>query len=428
MPNYMVQSRIGSGGFGEVYVCIRDSDGKEFALKRLAAGATTDDEQRFSKEVHIISKLDHPNVIRVVDFHLQKKPYWYVMPLCEKTLADEIPSLVGQEQRIRKIFGAVLDAIEYAHSANVIHRDLKPDNILMNGDDEVVVTDFGLGRMLDAESTRQTATGFGMGTQWYMAPEQYAGMKTVDGRADIFALGRILYALHAGPISSAINTSKLPGDIELVVVKATKPDPRDRFQSASELKATWLSITGQDGTVNDYSSILELVAEIHARGSMREVERDRILAFLAQNKSDGDVVHDVLMKFDGEMLRLIHEVDPDMVRALIGIFVEYCTSRRWSFSYTDDIGNACRRFYYATEDYQIRSALIHCACAVGYWHNRWHVIGICRDLLAAPKVAGEGFAICQRIEKHLKIVLRQDKDNYSMPKLDKHIQELFKDE
>src|ERR1044071_2971862 len=192
---YREVAKLGSGGFGEVTSVRRVGEKTLLARKTLQL----DDEaalKRFAREVRILSSLDHPNIVRVIDQQLEPEPYYYVMPLFDHSLASELGSLVGDEARIGTIFRAILDAMEYAHAQGVIHRDLKPENVLMNSDTDLVVSDFGLGRRINAATTRQTMSGIGMGTPWYMAPEQLYDFKNADQRSDIFSLGRILYELH----------------------------------------------------------------------------------------------------------------------------------------------------------------------------------------------------------------------------------------
>jgi serine/threonine protein kinase len=134
---------------------------------------------RFAQEIRILGSLDHPNIVKVIDKRLTNYPYFYVMSLYKHSLAAEIPALEANAERINAIMTAVLDATEYAHSEGVLHRDLNPRNVLMDTDSDLVVSDFGLGRVVDAESTRKTDSGYGMGTMLYMPPGKKRGEKGV---------------------------------------------------------------------------------------------------------------------------------------------------------------------------------------------------------------------------------------------------------
>jgi serine/threonine-protein kinase len=120
MPIYNDIRKLGSGGFGEVWLCKRQNDKAIFAKKKLLAD-DQDSITRLVREVRILNRLNHPNIIKVVGLHLKESPYWYVMPRYDHTLLDALPALVGDDERIAKIFGSILDAMEYAHGEGVIH-------------------------------------------------------------------------------------------------------------------------------------------------------------------------------------------------------------------------------------------------------------------------------------------------------------------
>lgn len=263
MAQYRDESRIGSGGFGEVFRCRREDDDQLFARKRLQSGASEDAVERFVREMRILSSLNHPNVVRVVARRLQAPPYFCVLPLYETSLRNELPGLVKDEGRIFPIFSSILDGVEYAHSEGVIHRDLKPENILMNSDSEVVVTDFGLGRIMTAASTRMTQTGFAMGTPLYMPPEQLLDAKSADVRSDIFSLGRMLYELYTGPLLSAVqDSSQVPSGIAFLVDRCTRNNPSDRFQSVGDLKSAWHSLFDASSRQSERDELVALRARL----------------------------------------------------------------------------------------------------------------------------------------------------------------------
>lgn len=240
MAKYTDVRLLGSGGFGEVTECIRDFDGLRVAKKRLKADADDDAIKRFVREAKILSKLDHPSVVKVVATHLDSPPYWFAMPLYRSSLDATLPQIVGNAARIESIFGRVLAGISYAHSEGVLHRDIKPQNVLLNDDSDVVVADFGLGRILDSESTRQTITGFGMGSVFYTAPEQYAMAKHADARSDVYSLGRMLFELFAGHIwQGSLDLSEVPQQVSPLIEKATQRDPAMRYANVNDLRLDW---------------------------------------------------------------------------------------------------------------------------------------------------------------------------------------------
>jgi len=186
-----------------VWECVREDDGEHLA-KKVLLDESEEAIKRFQREVRILSKLDHPRIVKVVAKHLQEPPFWYAMPVYQHSLRSTLNEVVGKQERIAKIYSMVLEGMQYAHGEGIIHRDLKPENILFNNDRDLVISDFGLGRALDAETSRKTYTGEWLGTFAYMAPEQLQDAKRADVRSDIFSLGRILYELYTGSIPGAV--------------------------------------------------------------------------------------------------------------------------------------------------------------------------------------------------------------------------------
>src|SRR5262249_2726933 len=147
------------------------------------------------------------------------------------------------------------------------------ENVLMNNDDDVVVTDFGLGRALDSDSTRHTITGFGMGTLLYMAPEQMSNAKNADQTSDIYSLGRILLEMFKGRLqSTATDTSSLDAGIAHLIEKCTLTDRQRRYQSVTELKQDFLSVMGVAPALSPYEEITSLIKTLIVMTSPKRAE------------------------------------------------------------------------------------------------------------------------------------------------------------
>ena len=150
---------IGRGGFGEVYRCRRVSDGRVFARKRILAFAriisASDEVRRFVREVRLLSRVTHPNIIPIVAANTASQPFWYVTPLYEHSLLTYLPEIVCRHEQIHAVVAKVMAGVGSAHKNGILHRDLSLGNVLLNSLDDVVVGDFGLARSLqDADSTR----------------------------------------------------------------------------------------------------------------------------------------------------------------------------------------------------------------------------------------------------------------------------------
>ncbi|MGZ3406591.1 MAG: serine/threonine-protein kinase, partial [Polyangia bacterium] len=206
---YRVRQRLAEGGMGQVFVAEHLLLQKAVALKVLhpQMSAQPDAVERFTVEARAASLIEHENVVRVSDFGRSADGLLYlVMELLKgHTLADELSRGPLSPTRARFIAREVLRGLEAAHARGVVHRDLKPENVFITprqGDDDAVkLLDFGIARMRQEgadETNRLTKDGAVMGTPLYMAPEQLKGARDVDARADVYAVGVILYEMLSG--------------------------------------------------------------------------------------------------------------------------------------------------------------------------------------------------------------------------------------
>ncbi len=264
---YEVQGLIGEGGMGVVYrgrhrsAEIARRQGGNVAIKvmhgRLARDRTF--QARFEREASLGLRLEHPGIVKVHDLVMDGASLALVMELVEgRTLSQIIGAEVGPIPwpRSKPMFEQLLDAVEHAHAHGVIHRDLKPDNVVVRTDSRLKVLDFGIAREIGG--TGATATGTAMGTVAYMAPEQHTDARNVDVRADVYALGMTLYEMLAGRLpwsedldAVGVLAQKLSGSIPPptefypdippgvvdTLMRVLSPDPDARPPSAEAIRA-----------------------------------------------------------------------------------------------------------------------------------------------------------------------------------------------
>jgi serine/threonine-protein kinase len=255
---YVLESLIATGGMGEVWRGRDEILGRPVAIKVLHARLAKDPDilERFRTEAMAAARLSHPGVIRVFDTGLDGESCYIVMELVEgPTLAESLAQRGSMDaaETIR-VARDILDALSHAHAAGVVHRDVKPTNVLTS-DHAIKVTDFGIAKAAFARGDL-TATGRLLGTAKYLAPEQADG-SPVDGRADLYALGVVMYEMLTGRVPFEAETdlatamlrltevptppgalrSGIPRELEKVVVRALARDPGDRFQTAEEMKS-----------------------------------------------------------------------------------------------------------------------------------------------------------------------------------------------
>jgi serine/threonine-protein kinase len=197
---YRVEKEIGRGGMATVYRAQDTRDGTQVAIKLLRREVTgLIGSGRFRREIDILRRLNHPAIVPVLDAYESRSVHYYVMPHVDGESLRELLGRVGPLplSEALRIAGEVASALDYAHASRILHRDIKPANILLQGD-RVLVCDFGLARAIErAAADTASSSGLVLGTPAYLSPEQ-ATAGSVDARADVYALGCVVYEMLAG--------------------------------------------------------------------------------------------------------------------------------------------------------------------------------------------------------------------------------------
>ncbi|MGH9729572.1 MAG: protein kinase domain-containing protein [Candidatus Acidiferrales bacterium] len=257
---YRIEALLGQGGMGRVYKAYDKELDRAIALKVLQPELTTDPNamQRFKQELLLASRISHRHILRIHDLGEANGVKFISMAYVE---GKDLHHLLHEEgklptARAQKIAEQLCEALDAAHSEGVVHRDLKPQNILMGKDDHVYISDFGLAKSLESSASGMTRTGQFLGTPRYMAPEQVEA-KPVDHRTDLYAFGLILYEMVTGqdafkgdstlqimyrrvkekaPNPKQFNP-ELPDSLSRVILRCLERDPARRYQSAKEILA-----------------------------------------------------------------------------------------------------------------------------------------------------------------------------------------------
>jgi len=255
---YPIERELGRGGMATVYLARDIRHSRQVAVKVLQPElAASIGAERFVREIAIAARLSHPHILPLFDSGEADGFLFYVMPYVEgESLGDRLrrtgPLSLAETVRLT---GQVASALNYAHEQGVIHRDIKPGNILLTGD-QAIVADFGIARAVTAAGgAALTETGMALGTPAYMSPEQAFGTDSLDGTTDVYGLGCVVYEMLAGhpPFDGAtpravmarhamstvpdlhLEDSGLTASVERVIVRALAKEPGDRYQTAGDL-------------------------------------------------------------------------------------------------------------------------------------------------------------------------------------------------
>ena len=262
IPGYDITDRLGEGGMGVVWKATQLATKRQVALK-CAAGRNLDSSRAratFEREVELAAMLEHPNIARVYDSGIHDGVYYYALELLDGQEMDDFVDERGlDETEVVALMVKVCHAVEVAHQRGVIHRDLKPGNIMVTADGEPHVLDFGLAKSLEGTETNVTMTQEGSvsGTLAFMAPEQASGrVKDMDTRTDVYALGAILYRLIVGKSHHDMTGGQVAilcriaeeevarprsqkedvdAEMEAILLKALSRERDERYRSAGDL-------------------------------------------------------------------------------------------------------------------------------------------------------------------------------------------------
>jgi serine/threonine protein kinase len=269
---YRIVKRLGSGGMAHVYYAVHAQLERPLVIKVLHAHLAKDAEmrERFRREAEAASQLFHPHILQIQDYGADGELIFIVMPyLVGGSLADVlVRDRTVAPGRAAAIASQVACSLDYAHRRGVVHRDIKPDNILFDEDGHALVTDFGIATA--RFHGRLTGGGRAMGTPHYMSPEQAMG-KMVDGRSDLYAVGVMLYEMilgfppfdgadsysvgykhvHEQPVTPDVVDSRTPPALNAIIMKCLAKNPADRYQRGYDLSDALIAFLNESRLTDD---------------------------------------------------------------------------------------------------------------------------------------------------------------------------------
>jgi serine/threonine protein kinase len=282
LGRYHILEQLGEGGMATVYKAFDTRLETDVAVKvirteTLAPTVLERALKRFEREAKALARLTHPNIVKVTDYgEYEGKPYLVMTYLPGGTLKQKLGKPLPWQEAARLLL-PIARALDFAHRQNMIHRDVKPSNILITADGEPMLTDFGIAKILDLEETADlTGTGMGIGTPEYMAPEQWTGQTTQQ--SDQYSLGVVLYEMLTGrrpytadtPAAILLKQANeplprprqfardLPDKVEKLILKAMAKNPADRYASMGAFASALdgLVISERSSVISDQSSVI----------------------------------------------------------------------------------------------------------------------------------------------------------------------------
>ena len=408
---YKIDKKIDQGGFGVVYEATDLKNDNKVALKFCIRDEETV-QKRFSREIRIMENIDHPNVMKILDYNLEEEMKYFVMPLAKHSLYNISEYLVAHPENTLKIFLEVCKGLTAIHSNGNIHRDLKPQNILVTFEEQVVVSDLGLGKFEERESTIVTDSRVFLGTEAYAPPEYMlrGGAINADVRGDIYQLGKTLYFLLTGKDPILIETDLLPRGIEHIVIKATKSDINSRYASVAELAdyiETYLSSLNSTNSPKDRFDIsLKQFEQLASEGTFDKKIVEELLNSLYDCKDENMFLY-IFDKIPNDLLKIVSnqyvvEFEP-ILNAYTSKLSDLFNGFGYNFAYADTIASKMRIVYINSENMEQKKLALKNIMISSYECNRWAAMGVFNNLLSNINETNEAMAIAEMLKEEITI-------------------------
>ena len=403
---YTVLSLVGTGGMGAVFK-VRALDGKEFALKICTAHEDMA-KKRFAREVRIMASIRHPNVVSVLDFDGEYDPPYFVMPLAINTLEQEVSRFATDENSALQAFLEVCSGIQAIHNSAAVHRDIKPLNALRMPDGQIVVSDLGLARFDDRDSTTLTQTGAFLGTRLYCAPEQLLpeGSRDADARTDVYQLGKTLYHLLTGQLPALIDASRVDRGLLHILQRATRENPHDRYDSVAKLiDAVETYRASKDPARNPRQTIENLLQQARQLLQQRQYDGANVVAILntlTNAKLSNETTMEMFEQFPEELLPIVAPQFPNELSAVVRVYRDAVDAviGNASFSHAEIVARKMQLIFNGTQDAELRVLCIETTLIAATHLHRFAAMNVFNEMIQAVAI-DEAIPIAEMLSDRL---------------------------
>lgn len=372
-----VIGNINRGGFGIIDE-IECDDGNRYARKLFDPSDLFKADKvlcdrlkvRFIREVRTQKILPVDYFIPILFDDLVSSNPYFIMPLADDVYTNEIEKS-KKEERNPEGLGDILNALEFLHDKGLVHRDLKPQNILKHNG-AWKLADFGLITQ-DKEILSQTITTSkqAFGTTMYCAPEQVAEFNRITPQADIYSFGAILHDIFTD--GNRVPYSELggPGEIGQIISKCTRPKKEQRFKSIKSIRTKLLTLLISKNTTSKNKTDLEWQAKFADIANWDEDILENFVFYLKQSGTIGNLVFNQLTE---DSLHIIHSLNRDLFNDFSLIYLDWVYNKSFDFNYCDVVIDNVYTIYQHTKDIEVKSKCSVSGAELGKSHNRWYVM------------------------------------------------------
>lgn len=404
---YLVLKLLGGGGFGKVFSVYDQLTNEKVALK-YCLSEDEEDIKRFNREVRIMETINHENVIQVLDSNLEHCPPYFTMPQALYSVLEIIPSIKGDIKKVLPIFESICNGIIAIHNSGHTHRDIKPDNVLVFEDSKIIISDLGLAKFDERDTTVLTRASIYMGTYAYMPPEQmtYGGTRDLDHKGDVFQLGKTLYHLLTGHNPTILNPEAVPIAAWYVIQKATRQTKDDRYHSVDQLlDALHDAVRSTDPEMNSKARFNELYTKIK-----EELKKDQY------NLQDITKIFQIIYgtEDEDEYIDLFHEIplmiievySSNMTTEFEPIIEKYkkIIDKKvggYPFSFAESISLRMEVVFKNTSSLDLKKNAILCILMAAHRLNRWTAMGYFDKLLQSIEDDHVAYAVADGLKEEI---------------------------
>ncbi|EKO0728514.1 serine/threonine protein kinase [Staphylococcus pseudintermedius] len=329
---------IDEGGFSTIYECELERNGELYTnlvMKKLNNTYKNIMPHRFEREIRYMTQLEHKNIVKPI--YVDYNEDIIVMPKFKYNLATFINNNTVDDVDKKELILKILDAIEYYLSEGILHRDLKPQNILIDENNEPFLTDFGLSSKLEGVKTQLSLTKTGTsnwGTPFYVSPEQFEDLKSADEKSEIFSIGRVIYSMFTEDFRGYDDSyiDKLDNNLQYIIKKCTESNPEERYTNVNELKKAlnYTFVTEISIDEMEIDDILEILD-----GESIKHNKDEIYTLI--NNTDFVQIANFFTSLDNNKHKKLKDINKSEYNIFINNVAENIKNSSFIFSYVDTI-------------------------------------------------------------------------------------------
>ncbi|MGB3492938.1 MAG: protein kinase [Elainellaceae cyanobacterium] len=327
--------------------------------------------KRFKREVKVQSSLKSDCFMKVLSSNLDNETPWFIMPLAERNLWDEIEKVRDKNSDPQTSLGDILNALEELHSLGFVHRDLKPQNILFH-EGRWKLSDFGLVLPSTEATTKLTSLDSAWGTTGYCAPEQAQDFRNATFSVDIYAFGCILHDLYEESQRIPYHKYTSSGPIGMIIEKCTEINPKKRFKSVTALRGSLLRILSEPQNLTPSPSATEWLTKLENLPSWNIQQLEEFARFMKKNHNESDLWV-VCRGIDEEILKRFHEIDEDFWLVIALTYCEWASKESFGFDYCDVIIKRLEMIF-VLGNLEAKASAALAGAALGWSHSRWFVM------------------------------------------------------